>query len=102
MFEEILKHVKDQLDELSEPYELSDLLKKSSLHLYEIMVTTEGENVKDINAATEEFHAMNYLKWKDGFQKLECFFKFQLKQARSFKSTFCPFQNLKPTHCLAF
>ncbi|WP_230432198.1 hypothetical protein [Plesiomonas shigelloides] len=102
MFKEILKHVKEQLDACSQPYELSELLERSSLHIYEIMSASEEENVKELNLASEEFNKRNYLRWKDGFQKLEMLREISIEAGMEFKKHFYLFQNMNPTHCLAF
>ncbi|MCG9738468.1 DUF5677 domain-containing protein [Shewanella insulae] len=88
MFEEILKHVKEQMDENSEPYELSELLERSSLHLYELMSAAEEENVKELNLGSEEFNKMNYLRWKDGFQKLDMLRQISIEAGMEFQKHF--------------
>ncbi len=88
MFEEILKHVKGQLDEDSEPYEVSELLEKISLDLYELMNASEDENIKELNILSEEFNNMNYLRWKDGFQKLEMLRQISIEAGMEFQKQF--------------
>lgn len=88
MFEEILKHVKEQLDECSEPYEFSELLERSSLHLYELMNASEEENVKELNLLSEDFNSGNYQRWKDGFQKLEMLRQVSIEAGMEFQKHF--------------
>lgn len=88
MFEGILKHVQEQLDECSEPYELSDILEKSSLFLYELMNASEDEDVKELNLLSTNFNEMNYLRWKDGFQKLEMLRQISIEAGMEFQKHF--------------
>lgn len=71
MFEEILKNVKEQLDNGTDPYDLSDVLERSSSCLFDVMSASEEENVNKLILDSEEFNKRNYLRWKSGFQRLE-------------------------------
>lgn len=88
MFEEFLKHVKNQLDEGIEPHELLELLERSSLHLYEQMSASEDENVKELILVSDEFNKRNYLKWKSGFQKLEMLRQISIEAGMEFQKHF--------------
>lgn len=88
MFKEILKHVKEQLDKNTEPYDLSELFDKSSLHLYELMSASEEENLKELTLSTDEFNKGNNLKWKDGFQKLEMLRQISIEAGMQFQKHF--------------
>lgn len=86
MFEKILNHVKEQLDECGDSSEL--LLERSSLFLYEQMSASEDENVKELMRISEEFNQRNYLRWKDGFQKLEMLRQISIEAGMEFQKHF--------------
>lgn len=88
MFKEILKHVKEQLEESTESYDLSELFDRSSLHLYELMSASEEENVKKLTLNADEFNKRNNLKWKEGFQKLEMLRQISIEAGMEFQKHF--------------
>ncbi|RWU08078.1 hypothetical protein EGC76_11500 [Pseudidiomarina gelatinasegens] len=88
MFEEILKHVNKRLDDCTEPYEFSEVLERCSLHLYELMTASDEASVKELNLTSEEFNKRNYLRWKDGFQKLEMLRQISIEAGMEFQKHF--------------
>lgn len=88
MFEEILKNVKEQLDQGTDPYELSDVLERSSSYLFEAMNVSEEENVNKLILDSEEFNKRNYLRWKDGFHRLEMLRQISIEAGMQFQKQF--------------
>lgn len=88
MFEEILKNVKEQLDKCTDPHELSDVLERSSSYLFDVMSTSEEENVNKLILDSEEFNKRNYLRWKGGFQRLEMLRQISIEAGMEFQKQF--------------
>lgn len=88
MFDNILKHSQEQLEQTNEPYEYEDVIKRSSKHIYELMCASEKKDFQKIDCATEEFNHRNFQRWELGFQKLEMLRQISIEAGAEFQKYF--------------
>lgn len=88
MFEQVLTEVKEQLAKTNGSCENTDLLRETAEKLYELMSSAEEGNVNEIHLISAEFNKSNYLRWKNGFQKLEMLRQISIEAGMNFQKQF--------------
>lgn len=91
MFDEILKYTQEEFEQMNEPYEYDDVLKKSSKYIYDLMCESEKENYQNLNTEIEQFTQRNFQRWELGFQKLEMLRQISIEAGVEFKKHFLTF-----------
>ncbi len=88
MFDDILKYTQKQLEQINEPYEYEEVIKRSSKYIYEQMCISEKENFQKIDCETEQFKHRNFQRWELGFQKLEMLRQISIEAGVEFQKQF--------------
>lgn len=88
MFRDIWKFVEDKLEDAGEEQDFDSILDLAARKLYEIMISSEEEDVAKLNSKTEGFNKRNYKRWETGFRKLQALQNVSIEAGMEFQRYF--------------
>jgi Family of unknown function (DUF5677) len=88
MFSALFKIAEEELRGDSKSVDYENILNLVSEKLYDLTVSTEVDNVNQLNMKNEAFIKRNYERWKSGFQKLQMLHEISLEAGMEFQKQF--------------